>query len=137
MQKTDERQHLFLNISQFLVPHIVLGHVSKKYITRKDDIYSRLYIRQDVAIPWRAIFTSLPVCGTVLGHASSKIYNEKRTFILVIISDRMWPYPGEPSSPRCRCGALYWATPPPTGATTRSTNSCPPISPMCSGSTTV
>jgi hypothetical protein len=27
--------------------------------------------RKDLAIPWKAIFTSLPVWGIVLGHASS------------------------------------------------------------------
>ncbi len=40
---------------------------------------------------------------------------------------KTWPYPGDPSSPRCRCGALFRAMRPPTGETTRWTNSCPPI----------
>ena len=41
--------------------------------TNKDDIlYHRGFsCRKDVAIPWRAIFTSLPVWGIVLGHAAS------------------------------------------------------------------
>jgi hypothetical protein len=84
---------------------------------------------------------ALPVWGIVLGHAASDWGNytlnqqlptylhllAKTTFYIVHDAGKTRPYPGDPSSPRCWCGALFWATRPPTGGTTRWTNSCPPI----------
>jgi hypothetical protein len=43
----------------------------------------------------------------------------KTSFYIVHDAGKTWPYPGDPSSPRCRCGALFWAMRPPIGGTTR------------------
>ncbi len=71
-------------------------------------------------------------CGLQLGelHAEPTAAHlftlvAKTTFYIVHDAGRTWPYHGDPSSPQC--GALFWATQPPTGGTTRWTNSCPSI----------